>query len=99
MGMKSFEFDGAGGAELFRLLGILLKIFAAGKKKQFSVGKYAVDVEEEEFDLAGTVVSGQFWHWRDFSIWRRSDQGRDSHRIGKWRPSFSKSWSVVTRVA
>ena len=49
-----------------RLLQDSLRSGWCGKFEELSVAEDA-DIEEEELDFAGPSVSGELWHWRDFS--------------------------------
>lgn len=49
----------------------LLLLDAAGLDStagSFAVGEDAVDIEEQEFDIAGAGLSRDSWHCRDFRI-------------------------------
>jgi hypothetical protein len=66
MSVKSFHFNLALSA-LTRNPRFLARIF--GQKEKLAVGEYAIDVEQEKFDLASAGLGGEFGHWRDSSIW------------------------------
>jgi hypothetical protein len=65
------------------------------------IGEDAINVEENEFDFLGSRGGRCLGHSRRILAFRGAGhiQARPSQRIGKWRPSFSKSRSEVTRVA